>query len=224
MKEIFERTESLLGAAAMEKLAHAHVAVFGLGGVGGYVAEALTRAGVGELTLIDDDTVSLTNCNRQIFATQLTLGQNKTEAACARLRSINPDVLLHPLTLRFTPTTELDFSAFTFVADAVDDTEAKTEIILRAHTCGVGVVSSMGTGNKTDASRLQLTDVSRTHDCPLARSMRARLRKNGIESGVTVVFSDEPPLVRTAPPSTLVTVPAVAGLLMAQHIIKEIIK
>ena len=242
----FARTELLYGEAAVRALSRAHVAVFGLGGVGGHVVEALARSGVGALTLVDHDWVSLSNLNRQIIATEQTLGQYKADAARDRVLSINPACRVEAYRLFFLPDTrsEIDFSAFDYVADAVDNVTAKLTLIEAAKRAGVPVISAMGTGNKLDPTRLRVADLEDTRICPLARVMRKECRKRGL-SGVKVVYSEEEPIaphpqpdepapprgeeagsgtwIRATPASNAI-VPATAGLLLASEIINDIIK
>jgi len=235
IKPQFSRTAMLLGGDAVERLARARVAVFGLGGVGGALCEALARAGVGELTLIDGDTVSVTNINRQIIATHSTVGIPKTEAMRARVLDINPDcrVQIHTVFYSADNADIIDYSAYDYVADAIDSVTSKLLIVERCNEVGTPVISAMGTGNKTDPSRLTVTDISKTDMCPLARVMRRELRVRGIQH-LKVVFSREPARkpdtalcpeakdARRLPPGTLSTVPNVAGLVMASEIIKHI--
>lgn len=230
MKEQFSRTALLVGDAAMERLFSAHVAVFGLGGVGGYVAEALTRAGVGALTLCDSDTVSESNLNRQIFALHSTVGMKKTEAAAARLRDINPNIRLTLLDTFFLPETAdgVDFSEFDYVVDAVDTVAAKMELIRRARAANVPILSACGTGNKLDPSALTVTELEKTSGCPLARVLRGICRKEGIR-GVRVVYSRETPAKTTLPPEhgrhapgSTPFVPAAAGLLLAATVVRDL--
>ena len=235
MQSQFSRTELLLGEAAMERLKNARVAVFGIGGVGGYVVEALARSGVGTLDLIDSDTVSLTNLNRQIIATHDTVGMLKVEAAKARISAINPAAVVHAHPIFYTPETAetLDFSPYDYIVDAIDTVTGKLCIIERALAAGVPVISSMGTGNKLDASALQVTDISKTTGCPLARIMRKELRKRGIHH-LTVVYSTEEALTpvgaeaeaaalgkRQIPGSTAF-VPGAAGLILAGEVIRDL--
>ena len=234
MQDAFSRTRRLLGPEAMDKLAAARVAVFGLGGVGGYVVEALARSGVGALDLIDSDTVSLTNLNRQILATRDTLGAKKTDAARARVAAINPACNLRTYDVFFLPenTGSFDFTQFDYVADAIDTVTAKIELILRARAAGVPVISAMGTGNKLDPARLELADLADTSVCPLARVMRRELKKRGVEH-LQVVYSREPALTpipdeaepdgRRAVPGSTAFVPPAAGLLMASAIVRALI-
>ena len=235
MQSQFSRTELLLGEAAMERLKNARVAVFGIGGVGGYVVEALARSGVGTLDLIDSDTVSLTNLNRQIIATHDTVGMLKVEAAKGRISAINPAAVVHAHPIFYTPETAetLDFSLYDYIVDAIDTVTGKLCIIERALAAGVPVISSMGTGNKLDASALQVTDISKTTGCPLARIMRKELRKRGIHH-LKVVYSTEEALTpvgaeaeaaalgkRQIPGSTAF-VPGAAGLILAGEVIRDL--
>ena len=238
----FSRTELLYGKEAVEALAGARVAVFGLGGVGGYIVEALARSGVGALDLVDHDRVALSNLNRQIIATERTLGQYKVDAARDRVLDINPGCVVTVHRLFFLPETasEIDFSFFDYVADAVDNITAKLTLIGCAGRAGIPVISAMGTGNKFDPSLLKVTDIYDTAVCPLARVMRKECRKRGIES-LKVVCSEEEPLEprnpegeashtdrsgvwKRVPPASNAVVPATAGLLMASEIIKDLIR
>ena len=191
----FGRTQLLLGKDAMEKIASSHVAVFGLGGVGGYVCEALVRSGVGTFTLVDSDRVDISNLNRQIIATLDTVGLYKTEVMKQRMQRINPEVTVNMRNCFFLPENadEFDFSEYDYVVDAIDTVTAKIELILRCRAAGVPIISSMGTGNKLDPGRLKVADIYKTQICPLARVMRRELKKRGVER-LTVVYSDEPPI------------------------------
>lgn len=229
---IFERTELIAGSKALEKLKNSRVAVFGIGGVGGYAVEALVRSGVGTLDLIDADTVSESNLNRQIIAVKKTIGMLKTEAAKERALSINPNVNIYTHNVFYSPETGgmFDFSEFDYVVDAVDTVTAKVEIIKRAKAAGVPVISSMGTGNKLRPDLLEVSDIYKTSVCPLARVMRSALRKAGVDS-LKVVYSREKPIVidpaeikgqippgkHTVPGSTAF-VPAAAGLIIASEV------
>ena len=236
----FSRTELLYGSGALKALGRARVAVFGLGGVGGYVVEALARSGVGALDLVDHDKVALSNLNRQIIATGRTLGQDKVDAAKERVLSINPGCVVSVYRLFFLPETagEIDFSVFDYVADAVDNITAKLTLIEAATRASVPVISAMGPGNKLDPAQLKVSDLYETSVCPLARGMRKECRKRGIES-LKVVWSEEEPLEPRNPegetshtdrsgvwkrvtPASNAVVPAVAGLLMASEIIKDL--
>ena len=224
----FSRTQALIGEEALNKLKGARVAVFGVGGVGGYVIEALARAGVGAIDIIDNDTVSESNINRQIIALSSTVGNKKTEVMKARILEINPACKVNALDMFFLPETPLDFSEYSYVADAVDTVTAKIEIILRAKQNGVPVISCMGTGNKLQPALLTVEDLAKTSVCPLARVMRRELKKRGIEHVKTVYSKEEPKRAetgeQTAVPSSISYVPPVAGLLMASEIINDIIK
>ena len=186
----FSRTQLLLGQENMERLSRAKVAVFGIGGVGGYVAEALARSGVGSLVLVDNDTVCLSNINRQIIATHKTLGRYKTEVMKERILDITPQARVEVRNCFYLPENahEFDFSEYSYVVDAVDTVTAKLEIILRAQQCGVPVISSMGAGNKLDPTRFQVDDIYKTTMCPLAKVMRRELKKRGVKK-LKVVYS-----------------------------------
>lgn len=234
-KEETCRTEMLLGSEAMEKLKHARVAVFGIGGVGGYVCEALARAGVGAIDLFDNDCISLSNINRQIIALHSTVGEAKVEVMKRRILDINPDCRVVAHKVFYLPECAhlyplLDYS---YVADAIDTVTAKVELAVRAKAAGVPLISSMGTGNKLDPTRFAVKDIFKTAGCPLARVMRRELRARGIDS-LKVVFSDEPAAPMHGeqgpteaggkrPPASLPYVPSVAGLIMAGEIVKDII-
>ena len=234
----FSRTRMLLGEEAMARLAAARVAVFGIGGVGGHVVEALARSGVGTLELIDNDTVSLTNINRQIIALHSTLDMPKVEAARARELDICPQSRVIAHQAFFTPETadRFDFTQYSYVVDAIDTVSGKIELAVRAHAAGVPILSCMGAGNKLDPTAFEVTDISKTSVDPLARVMRRELRKRGIDH-LTVVYSREPartPLPdpdmeaergqRRSVPASNAFVPAVAGLIAASKVIRDIAK
>ena len=229
MNEIFEREINLIGEEAFEKLQNARVAVFGLGGVGSYAAEALVRSGVGHLELIDGDTVSITNINRQLCALTSTVGRPKAEVVAERARDINPDGEIIARVEFFLPDTEenFDFSRYDFVIDAIDSVAGKLSIAKKASQAGVPVISCMGTGNKTDPTAFKVTDISKTSVCPLARVMRRELKKIGI-SHLRVIYSEEIPQKPTASesgrpvPSSIAFVPSVAGLIAASEAVKTI--
>ena len=229
--EQFIRTQMLLGSSAMERLQHSHVAVFGLGGVGSWCAEALCRSGVGELTLIDQDEVSVSNINRQAAALHSTVGMKKAEATALRLRDIAPDCILHPLAERYEADHREQFFSvhYDYIVDAIDLVSCKLDLIETAHSRNIPIISALGTGNKTDAQQLRIADISRTEGCPLARIIRKELRARGI-SHHPVVFSPElahhaeqgneaPPPGRRSIPASSMWVPASAGLLLAQAVI-----
>lgn len=229
-KERFSRTALLLGEEAMERLSRARVAVFGLGGVGGYAAEALARAGVGALDLCDNDTVSESNRNRQILALCSTVGKKKTEVAASRLLDINPELKLTTYDTFFLPENAdtFDFSAFDYVVDAIDTVAGKMELIRRARAAGVPIISACGTGNKLDPARLCVEKLEKTAGCPLARVLRGICKKEGIR-GVRVVYSTETPAKTTLPPEhgrhapgSAPFVPAAAGLLLASVVVREL--
>ena len=231
MNERSIRTAMLLGENAIETLAGKHVAVFGVGGVGGYCAEALARAGVGALTLVDDDTVSVSNLNRQLVALQSTIGMPKTEVMAARIREINPDCRVTVLTKRYTEETREAFFSlgFDYVADCIDSVACKTSLIETAIQRQIPIISAMGTGNKLDPTKFVITDLSKTSGCPLARVMRRELKQRGILHH-TVLYSTEQaikPLFQPdegkAVPGSVSWVPSCAGLMLAGHIIQQLI-
>lgn len=237
--DAFSRTRLLLGSAAMEKLKNSRVAVFGLGGVGGYTAEALARAGVGHLDIVDDDTVSLTNLNRQILATHATLGMHKVDVAEKRIHDIDPTIEVRSYKTFYLPETadQFDFSQYDYVIDAIDTVTGKLSLIAQAKEAGVPVISCMGTGNKLDPSGFRIADISKTSVCPLARIMRKECAKRGLKH-IKVLYSTEDPLSpalteadlaempegrRTVPGSTAF-VPSVAGLMIAGEVIRDLIR
>lgn len=227
----FSRTERLLGRPAMERLAGAHILLFGVGGVGGYVCEALVRSGVGELTLVDPDTVALSNINRQIIATEATLGKPKVEAAADRIRLINPACTVHTRQEFYLPEAaeNYDFSKYDYVIDAIDTVTAKLDIICRCREAGTPVISAMGTGNKTDPTGFVITDISKTNTCPLASVMRRELRKRGVNH-CKVVYSPVPPKKplpdpedgHKQSPASVAFVPPVCGLYIAAEVVREL--
>jgi tRNA A37 threonylcarbamoyladenosine dehydratase len=244
----FSRTQLLFGAEGMERLYHARVAVFGIGGVGGYTVEALARSGIGTLDLIDDDRVCLTNLNRQIFATRKTVGQFKVDVAQQRILEINPNAVVNTYKTFYAPQTadQFDFTQYDYVVDAIDTVTGKLELVERANQAGVPIISCMGAGNKLDATAFRVADIYETSICPLARIMRRELRKRGIQK-LKVVYSQEPAMTpiddmtiscRThciCPPGTArkctqrrqvpgsnAFVPAAAGLILAGEVIKDL--
>lgn len=235
--DAFSRTRLLLGSEAMEKLKKARVAVFGLGGVGGYVVEALARSGVGALDLIDHDTVSLTNINRQLFALRSTLGMDKAEAARLRVLDIDPDIRVTVHKKFYGPDTagEFDFSQYDYIVDAIDTVTAKLALITNAKAAGTPILCCLGTGNKLDPTKFRITDISKTSVCPLARVMRKECAKRGLK-GVKVLFSTEDPIPsseesteelpegRRSIPGSVAFVPPAAGLLIAGEVIRDLIK
>lgn len=234
MEDQFIRTQMLLGAQVMARLRASHVAVLGLGGVGGWCAETLCRSGVGELTLVDQDTVSVSNINRQCAALHSTVGMEKAQATALRLRDIAPGCVLHPLAMRYETDTREEFFAarYDYIVDAIDLVSCKLDLIETAHRRGVPIISALGTGNKRDAQQLRIADIAQTEGCPLARVVRKELRKRGVPHH-KVVFSPElaqsaegggeaPPPGRRSIPASAMWVPAAAGLLLAQAVILEL--
>lgn len=256
MENQFSRTELLIGKKAMERLKNARVAVFGIGGVGGHVLEALVRSGVGTVDIIDNDRVCLSNLNRQIIATYKTLGMYKVDAAQQRMKEINPEAVIHKYNTFFLPETaeQFDFTQYDYVADAIDTVAGKIELVLRAKEAGIPVISSMGAGNKMDPTAFEVADIYETSVCPLARVMRRELKKRGVE-GLKVVYSKEQAAApagwqeidgldgeerhrgedgggcikageggtgRRRIPGSNAFVPAVAGLIIAGEIIKDL--
>ena len=243
MSEQFSRTELLLGAEAIEKLGNSRVAVFGVGGVGGYVCEALARSGVGAIDLIDDDKVCMSNINRQIIATTKTIGRYKTEVMQERIQDINPDARVITHNCFFLPenASSFPFKEYDYVVDAVDTVTAKIELIMKCKENDVPVISSMGAGNKLDASAFRVADIYKTKVCPLAKVMRRELKKRGVEK-LKVVYSEEMPIkpynngkedntedmdnrsaVRRSIPGSVAFVPSVAGLIIAGEVVKDIV-
>ena len=219
----YERIIGLLGAGGLEKLKNAKVLIFGVGGVGGYAAEALARTGVGQIHAVDGDVVADSNINRQIIALTSTLGKNKAEVFAARAKDINPEIDVRAFPIFFNAETAdtFDFSAYGYVIDAVDDVAAKTEIIVRATLAGVPVISAMGAGNKLDPTQFKVSDISKTSVCPLARVMRRKLKERGVKH-CKVVYSTEIPVQRSVPPASVAFVPSVAGLIIAGEVIRDI--
>lgn len=233
--DIFLREKMLLGDEAMEKIYNSHVIVFGLGGVGSWAAEALVRSGIGEITLVDHDTISVSNINRQLCALHSTVGMFKTEALAARLSDINPSLKINILTKAYLPENRDEFwcTHYDYIVDAIDTVTSKLDLIEVASKKSIPIISAMGTGNKLDATQLTVCDISKTYNCPLAKVMRKELRTRGILHH-KVVFSPEekveaeqleaPPEGRRSVPGSTVWVPATAGLIMASEAIKDIIK
>jgi tRNA A37 threonylcarbamoyladenosine dehydratase len=246
----FSRTQLIFGKEAIDKLKNSRVAVFGIGGVGGYAVEALVRSGVSALDLFDDDVVSLTNLNRQIIATRKTIGMYKVDAMKERILDINPDCCVNIYKTFFLPenSMEIDFSQFDYVIDAIDTVSAKIELVLKAQAANVPIISAMGAGNKIDPTKLSVADIYKTSVCPLARVMRYELRKRGIKK-LKVVYSTETPIKpigsqeiscqeqsicpdgskRTSPvrreiPGSNSFVPSVCGMIIAGEVIKDLIK
>ena len=228
-----ERTELMLGKEALQRLSNAHVAVFGLGGVGGYAVEALARSGIGEITVLDCDVFSESNLNRQLYATKDTVGQNKTQVTAERILSVAPDCTVHPIDLFYTPENAhtVDLSSFDYIIDAIDTVTSKIHLICQATEQAIPIISSMGTGNKTDPTQLKVTDLYKTQGCPLARVLRKELKQRNIPK-LKVVYSEEEPKKTVISddstgrhaPGSMVFVPACAGLILAREVVMELIK
>ncbi len=240
MENQFIRTQMLLGADGIEKLKNSRVAVFGVGGVGGYTVEALARSGVGAIDVIDNDTVSISNINRQIIATYDTIGMPKVDAVEMRIKSINPDCIVTKRECFFLPENadSFDFSEYDYVVDAIDTVSGKIELVMKAARTGTPIISSMGAGNKLDPTMLEVADISKTSVCPLARVMRRELRNRGINH-LKVVYSKEQSFEpyacdelkgekdferRRSLPGSVAFVPSVAGLIIAGEVIKDLVK
>lgn len=232
MEELL-RTEMLLGKEAVEVLKSKRVIVFGIGGVGGYVCEALARTGVGYIDLVDNDTVSLSNINRQIIALHSTVGKPKVEAMRERIYDISPQIKVNTYNMLFTPETscEFDFSQYDYVVDAIDMVKGKVELAVLCERANVPIISSMGAGNKLDPCGFKVSDIYKTSVCPLARVMRTELKKRGVK-GLKVVYSEEKPISREIQsgekmhyvPASIAFIPSVVGLIIAGEVIKDLIK
>lgn len=234
MSEQFSRTKLLLGEAALQKLAQSHVAVFGIGGVGGYAVEALARSGVGKLDLIDNDTVALSNLNRQIIATHKTLGKYKVDVAAERIAEINPQCQVKTFKTFYLPDNkhEFDFKQYDYIIDAIDTVTGKIGLVMAANEAEIPIISAMGAGNKVNPAAFEVADIYQTSVCPLAHIMRKELRRRGIER-LKVVYSREKPIIsRSAitentngkmPPGSTAFVPPIVGMIMAGEVIKDLI-
>lgn len=233
MNKQFERTAALLGNESLERLRQSHVAVFGVGGVGGYVCEVLARSGVGELSLFDKDCVDITNLNRQIIALHSTVGQPKVEVMAQRIADINPDCQVHARHMFYLPENadEVDLTQFSYIVDCIDNVTAKLELIRRCHRLGLPIISSMGAANKLDATGFRVSDLSKTQVDPLARILRQKLRREGIHH-LRVVYSEEIPLPSSVidasngrpVPASNAWVPPAAGLIIGGEVVKDLIK
>lgn len=221
------RVSYVIGPESIGRLQQAHVAVAGLGGVGSYVAEALARSGIGSLTLLDADVIEPSNINRQLPALQSTMGKRKTELMADRIRDINPQCRLYLRSSFYQPGEFAKYfpEQLDFFADAIDSTASKIDLLCECYRRKIPVISSMGTGNKLAPEKLRIADISKTHTCPLAKSVRKRLRQQGIEKGITVVFSEELPVYasRERVPGSMIFVPASAGLMMASYIVRKLL-
>ena len=227
MDNQFSRTELLIGSQALDRLAASRVAIFGIGGVGGYVCEALVRSGVGAFDLIDSDSVSLTNLNRQIIATRKTMGRDKVDVMKERILEINPEARVETYKCFFLPDNahNIPFAEYDYIVDAMDTVTAKIELVMRAREEGIPIISSMGTGNKLDPSAFRITDLYKTNVCPLARVMRRELKKRGVKQ-LKVLYSEEKPIrvyIDKSVPGSISFVPATAGLMIGGEVIKDLI-
>lgn len=245
----FSRTELLIGSDAVQKLKNSRVAIFGVGGVGGYAVEALARSGIGTIDVVDDDKVCLTNINRQIIATHQTIGKYKVDAAEERIKQINPECVVNKHQMFYSPETaaEFDFSKYDYVVDAIDTVTGKIALVMQARECGTPIISSMGAGNKMDPTAFEVSDIFKTSVCPLARVMRYELKKRGVKN-LKVVYSKEKPIMpaedsanscrenfacpqgtkhkcnaRRAIPGSNAFVPSAAGLIIAGEVVKDLI-
>ena len=225
MNEQFSRTAQLIGEENVKNLFSKHVIVFGCGGVGGFVVEALARSGIGKISLVDNDSVNISNINRQIIALHSTVGKQKVDVLKNRILDINPNCQVFTFNTFFLPenSNSFDFSQYDYVVDAVDTVTAKIEIIKKSKDANVPIISSMGTGNKLNPLAFKVADISKTNVCPLARVMRNELKKRGI-SKVKCVYSEELPVIQTQTPASIAFVPSVAGLLIASEVIKDLMK
>lgn len=235
MQDTYSRMELLIGQEGVQKLGSAKIAVFGLGGVGSYVVEALARCGVGSLTLVDHDRVSVTNINRQLFALRSTVGKSKVQVAKERIHDIDEDIIVHTYEVFYNEDTEgmFDFHSYDYVVDAIDTVSSKLMIICKAKECHVPVISCMGTGNKMDPSKFEIADISKTSVCPLAKVVRSELRKRGIRK-VKVLYSKEKPIkvmeseerkgnTNRPVPGSISFVPSAAGLIIAGEVVRELL-
>ena len=226
MDNQFSRTETLIGKDALKKLASSRVAVFGIGGVGGYVVEAFARAGIGSLDLIDNDEVNVTNINRQIIALHSTIGKAKVDVAKERVLDINPEVNVRVYKTFFTPETsdEFDFCQYDYVVDAIDTVTGKIELVLKAQEANTPIISCLGTGNKLHPEMFEISDIYKTSVCPLAKVMRAELKKHGVKK-LKVLYSKETPIKQAGQrvPASISFTPPVAGLIIAGEVVRDLI-
>jgi len=233
--EWLSRTELLFGKDKVDGLKDKRVIVFGVGGVGGYVCEALARSGVGRIDIVDNDTVSLSNLNRQIIALTSTVGQSKVDVMEKRMKDINPEIEVNAFNMFYTPDTEMqiDLSGYDYIVDAIDTVSGKISLAVRAESLGIKIISSMGAGNKTDPTAFKVADIYKTSVCPLARVMRTELKKRGIRS-LKVVYSEEKAIIpdypeemkneRKLPPASCAFIPSVVGLIVASEVIKDLMR
>lgn len=222
----FSRTERLIGKDELSNVQNANIIIFGLGGVGSYVAEALARCGVGKMTVVDKDTVDITNINRQLYALHSTVGKNKAEVAAERIRDINPQCDVTPIVKMYMPASSQEFELckYDYIIDAIDNVTAKIDLALKAEELNIPIIASMGTGNKLDPTAFRISDIYKTSVCPLCRVMRRELKKRDVK-GLKVLYSEEEPKTdgeRT--PASISFVPSAAGLIIAGEVIKDLIK
>ncbi|MEG0918367.1 MAG: tRNA threonylcarbamoyladenosine dehydratase [Anaerovoracaceae bacterium] len=225
MTEVLSRTTRIIGEEGINLLKKSKVIVFGIGGVGGYIIEALARTGVGHIAIVDNDTVDKSNINRQIIALNSTIGLNKTDVMESRIKDIDATIVVEKINMFYLPekNDKINFDKYDYIVDAIDTVAAKINIIEMAKKNGVKVISSMGTGNKMNPEMLEIADISKTSVCPLAKAIRKELRRRNIKD-VKVLFSKEEPVVRANPPGSIAFVPAVAGLVIAGEVVKDLIK
>lgn len=228
MENQFSRTENLVGNPAVEKLKQSRVAVFGVGGVGGYALEALVRAGIGTIDIIDNDKVSITNINRQLFALHSVIGRYKVDVAKERMLDINPLLKINTYKTFFMPdnSSEFDFTQYDYIIDAIDTVTAKIELVMKANEAGVNIISSMGAGNKLNPTEFEVTDIYKTSVCPLAKVMRQELKKRGIKKLKVVYSKEEPVVLNNATkriPASISFVPSAVGLIIASEVVKDLI-
>lgn len=227
MKEQFSRTEMLIGEDALATLANSRIAIFGVGGVGGYTAEALVRCGIGTIDIIDNDTVAKSNLNRQIYALHSTIGKHKVDVAKERILDINPNITVNAHKVFYTPETsdQFDFTQYDYIVDAIDTVSGKIELVMQANQAKTPIISSMGAGNKLNPANFEVSDIYKTSVCPLAKVMRYELKRRGIRK-LKVVFSKEPPIKHNGVriPGSTSFVPSTVGLIIAGEVVKDLIK
>lgn len=222
MNKSFSRTIGLFGESGMQKLKHSSVIIFGVGGVGSYAAEAIARAGIGRITVVDNDVVDVTNINRQLIALNSTVGLDKVSVSKGRIEDINPLCRVTAIKEFYDENSSIDLTEFDYILDCIDSVPSKLQLVEIAVKNNIKIISAMGTGNKLEPDKLRITDISKTSYCPLAKKMRVELRKRGINH-LKVVYSTEEPKCRNVPPASVSFVPSVAGLRMAGEVIKELI-
>ena len=224
MENQFERTENLIGKESLEKLKSKKIAVFGIGGVGSFAVEGLARAGIENFLLIDNDTISITNINRQIHSNHNTVGKYKVEEMAKRILEINPNIKVESLKIFFKDENDIDFSKIDYIVDAIDSVSSKINLIKTAKKLNISIISSMGTGNKLNPTDLEVSDISKTSVCPLAKVIRKELRKENINHLKVVYSKEEPIKVESKTPASISFVPSVAGLIIASEVVKDLIK